>query len=57
MNTPIHAKQKLFEKWGGIMVTAALWMIYIETAACTCQNSYFLENIKNKQVCIVHIVE
>lgn len=57
MNTPIHAKQKLFEKWGGIMVTAALWMIYIETAACTRQNSYFLENIKNKQVCIAHIVE
>lgn len=29
---PTMLKQKLFGRWCGILFTAALWVIYIETA-------------------------
>lgn len=38
------------------MSIAALWMIYIEAAMCTCQNIYLLKK-QSKQVFITHTVE
>lgn len=40
------------------MFTATLWIIYIETATCTCQNMYLLENHKvNKFLSLTVIVQ